>query len=117
MRIAVTSQNRREITAHAGKCRFFWIYDCQENIVTAKQSLEIGRELTLSHDAHMSALENIHVLICANMGTGLYQRLARQGITPLLTAERTPDEAIKALLAGKLDTFSPHHVSHCHDTD
>lgn len=27
MKIAIASQNRREITGHTGHCRRFWIYD------------------------------------------------------------------------------------------
>jgi predicted Fe-Mo cluster-binding NifX family protein len=30
MKIAVTSQNRREITEHAGRCRRFWVFDVED---------------------------------------------------------------------------------------
>ncbi len=30
MKIAVTSQNRKTITDHAGKCRKFWLFDIDD---------------------------------------------------------------------------------------
>jgi hypothetical protein len=30
MKIAVTSQNRKTITSHAGKCRKFWVYEVED---------------------------------------------------------------------------------------
>ena len=35
MQIAVTSQNRKTVTEHAGKCRKFWIYDIKTGRVGA----------------------------------------------------------------------------------
>ena len=37
MQIAVTSQNRKTITEHAGKCRKFWIYDVEKGVLTGKR--------------------------------------------------------------------------------
>jgi len=36
MKIAVTSQNRREITRHAGKCSKFWIYEVSDGKIGEK---------------------------------------------------------------------------------
>ena len=44
MKIAVTSQNRRTITEHAGKCRKFWVYDIEQGQVTGKTLLELPIE-------------------------------------------------------------------------
>jgi predicted Fe-Mo cluster-binding NifX family protein len=33
MKIAVTSQNRRDITGHAGRCRNFRVFDVDQGIV------------------------------------------------------------------------------------
>ena len=40
MKIAITSQNKREITGHAGKCRKFWIYEINEGKISNKELLE-----------------------------------------------------------------------------
>ena len=44
MQIAVTSQNRKTVTEHAGKCRKFWIYDIKAGRVVSRQLVELGIE-------------------------------------------------------------------------
>ncbi len=41
MKIAVTSQNRKTITGHAGKCRKFWLYKVGQQQVLGKQVLQL----------------------------------------------------------------------------
>jgi predicted Fe-Mo cluster-binding NifX family protein len=43
MKIAVTSQNRREITEHAGRCRNFWVFDVEDGRVASRSLLELPR--------------------------------------------------------------------------
>ena len=79
MKIAVTSQNRREITEHAGRCRKFWIYEIENNQVASKTLLELPKEQSFHesspHEAH--PLDEVAVLISASMGQGMLRRLAR----------------------------------------
>ena len=44
MKIAVTSQNRKTITGHAGKCRKFWIYEIVDKKVVDNTLLELALE-------------------------------------------------------------------------
>jgi len=44
MKIAVTSQNRKTITGHAGSCRIFWIFTIEDNKITSKELLELPKE-------------------------------------------------------------------------
>ena len=46
LRIAVSSQNRKTVTDHAGRCRKFWVYEVRQNKVHNKTL----RELTLEAD-------------------------------------------------------------------
>ncbi len=104
MKIAVTSQNRRTITEHAGKCRKFWIYHVDQGQTTQREL----RELSLEQSFHESSphqphpLDDVQVLITASMGPGLQQRLAAKGITALMTSETDPDRAVAAYLQGTL---------------
>ncbi len=104
MKIAVTSQNRRTITEHAGKCRKFWVYDIEQGQVTGKTLLELPIEQSFHesspHESH--PLDAVQVLITAGMGPGLQHRLAAKGITALMTAETDPDQAVAAYLQGTL---------------
>jgi predicted Fe-Mo cluster-binding NifX family protein len=113
MRIAVTSQNRKTVTGHAGKCRKFWVFEVADCEVRDKQLLELPIEQSF-HESHGNAphpLDAINVLITAGMGSGLQQRLKRKGITPVATAEPDPDRAVAAWLNGTLAELPPQ----CHD--
>ncbi len=118
MKIAVTSQNRRTITEHAGKCRKFWIYNIEQDQVTGRTLLELPIEQSFHesspHESH--PLDDVQVLIAASMGPGLQQRLAAKGITALMTSETDPDQAVAAYLQGTLASGagSCDHGNHSH---
>lgn len=124
MKIAVTSQNRRTVTEHAGRCRKFWVYDIEQQQVTAKTLLEIALEQTFHeappHEPH--PLDQVQVLISASIGPGLYQRLTAKGIEALATLETDPDQAVAAYLQGSLpltaiacsDNHGPDEQDHHH---
>jgi predicted Fe-Mo cluster-binding NifX family protein len=66
MKIAVASQNRREITGHTGRCRRFWVYDIAFNAAIAgRELLELNKSQCFhessTHDAH--PLDYVPVLI------------------------------------------------------
>lgn len=102
--IALTCQNRREITEHAGQCRNFLVYRIDDGEISPPQLLELPREASLHHWSGDTphALDGIDVLISASMGDGLRHKLARRGIRTLLTSERDPLLAVQGLLHGPL---------------
>lgn len=104
MRIAITSQNLKSVTAHAGKCRRFWIYETDSRTLPERRFVEIPIEETFhfSHGGLAPALDGIDVLITASMGGGLRDHLQRRGIVPVVTQEENPDVAVVAYLQGKL---------------
>jgi len=109
MKIAVTSQNRKTITNHAGRCRKFWIYEVEDNSVQGKQLLEIPLSQSFHESNHNAPhpLDGVKLLISGGHGRGLQHRLQRMGIVALATAETDPDIAVAAWLAGKLIEKSP----------
>jgi predicted Fe-Mo cluster-binding NifX family protein len=42
MKIAVTSQNRTQITEHAGHCQHFWIYQVVNQSITQKTLVDVA---------------------------------------------------------------------------
>lgn len=118
MRIAVTSQNRKTVTGHAGKCRKFWVYEVESGEVRGKNLLELPIEQSFHASAPASShpLDRINVLIAGGMGLGLRDRLKRQGITAVSTSETDPDRAVAAWLNGSLIELPPeaHHHGHGH---
>ncbi|GHU32114.1 hypothetical protein AGMMS50256_21670 [Betaproteobacteria bacterium] len=100
LRIAVSSQNRKTVSDHAGRCRKFWVYEIRGNKVDNKSL----RELTLEQTLYSSSLggghplDDVHVMITAGMSPFLYQRLQQGGIKPYVTDEALPDRAVQMLL-------------------
>jgi predicted Fe-Mo cluster-binding NifX family protein len=89
MKIAVTSQNRREITKEAS------FHDSSP------------------HAAH--PLDGVDMLIAGGMGSGLQARLARKGIEAVVTPEKDPDRAVSLWLTHSLARAEPH--AHAHGAD
>jgi predicted Fe-Mo cluster-binding NifX family protein len=109
-RIAVTSQNRRDITEHAGRCRNFWVFDVENGRVTGRSLLELPKEASF-HDSSPQAahpLDGVDLLIAGGMGEGLQARLARKGIEAVVTTERDPERAVLLWLADSLPHAAPH---------
>jgi predicted Fe-Mo cluster-binding NifX family protein len=110
MKIAVTSQNRRIITEHAGRCRKFWVFTIEGGRIINKELLELPKELSFheSHGQQAHPLDGIDVLIAGGMGEGLVKRLERKGIKGLVTKETDPERAVSLYLEGKLAGEAPH---------
>lgn len=116
MKIAVTSQNRKTVTGHAGKCRRFWIYEVEDCEVRDRRLVELAIEETFheSHGAGPHPLHGINVLITGGMGDGLHRRLKQMGIAAVATAETDPERAVADWLNGTLRELPPgqHHHHH-----
>jgi predicted Fe-Mo cluster-binding NifX family protein len=110
MKIAVTSQNRKTVTEHAGRCRKFWVFNTENNKIVDKTLLQLPKELSFHdsspHEAH--PLDEVDVLIAGGMGHGLMMRLERKGIKGLITKEENPEKAVLLYLAGSLGSEQPH---------
>jgi predicted Fe-Mo cluster-binding NifX family protein len=116
MKIAVTSQNRKSITEHAGRCRKFWVFNIESNKIVKKELLELPKEQSFHesspHKSH--PLDDIDILIAGDMGQGLMMRLERKGIKSLVTKEDDPEKAVLLYLNGSLKADQPnlHHNGH-----
>ncbi|HRH81980.1 MAG TPA: NifB/NifX family molybdenum-iron cluster-binding protein [Thiobacillaceae bacterium] len=117
MKIAVTSQNRKSVTGHAGKCRKFWIYEVEGRKLRGKSLLELPIEQSFheTHGVEAHPLDKVNVLISGGMGAGLRHRLWQRGIDALVTPETDPDRAVAAYLAGSLALGEPDHDGHGHE--
>jgi predicted Fe-Mo cluster-binding NifX family protein len=113
MKIAVTSQDRKTVTGHAGKCRKFWIYETDDKTILNKALLELALEQSLheSHGAESHPLDGIEVLISGGAGEGLIRRLNAKGIQGIVTEETEPDSAVIHFLNGTLKQGQ----SECHE--
>ncbi len=76
MKIAITSQNKKHITGHAGKCRKFWLLDIIDNDVITKTLIELPKEDSIRARGQLpDDLHGIDTFITSGMGEGMKRRL------------------------------------------
>ena len=120
MRIAVSSQNFRSITGHAGKSRRFIVYELAPGQAPAEiERLDLPKELSMHEyhgDDHPLLTRNLDAVITGSAGAGFVQRLGRRGIRVLATAETDIDAALTALANGEpLPAAAPHEHEAGHE--
>ncbi len=111
MRIAVTSQNFRTVTGHAGKARRFLVYEASNaEDIAELERLDLPLEMAIHgfDDRLAHPLDGVQMLITASAGDGFVMRLARRGIRVLRTGETDPVSAVRGSLLGNLPPPLPH---------
>lgn len=118
--IAVTSQNKKTVTKHAGECRNYFIYTILKNEVTSKKVLELHDNEILKYTFHedkstnpKNILYDVDVLLTGSIGHDGVNQLANQNVTAYVIKEKDPDMAVEKLIKGTLEAFAP--VSHHRD--
>ena len=118
MKIALTSQYKRTLSGHAGKCTRFYIYEISdEKEIVGKELLELDAEMMLHNHFHGPNPEAHHplfemdVIITGDMGSGFPIKMKSKGIQAIMTDEKDLDEVINKAIAGTLVMLSPtgHH--------
>ncbi len=105
MKFAVTSQNYRTITPHAGKTRKFLIFEAEPGSDPVESGrLNLPREMAF-HNFHGQSehpVDQVDVIIVGSCGEGFIRRLAERGVQVVATSETDPVKAIKDYLAGSI---------------
>jgi predicted Fe-Mo cluster-binding NifX family protein len=121
MKIAVTSQNQKTISAHAGKTSRFYIYTINEgdNSITGTELINLDKDDILHNRFHASTnpwaphpIFDVDVVITGGAGPGFVNRLATQDTKVIITSESNPEAAVKLLLAGTLPQQAAEHHHH-----
>ena len=110
LNVAITSQNKKTVFEHAGKCTRFLVYHIKDNTLIDKKVLEITKEESLHNFFHnhsteievKNPLEGVNMLLTGGIGDGAIRKLANVGIATHLIEEKDPDLAIEKLLNGTL---------------
>ena len=117
MKIAVTSQNFRTVTGHAGKARRFLVFEAGPSEPPREvERLDLPKELAF-HDFHGHGhhpVDGVDLLISAGAGDGFIHRLGARGVRVALTSESDPQAAIRAFFDGTLPPPLPHDHGHHH---
>ncbi|WP_295888490.1 NifB/NifX family molybdenum-iron cluster-binding protein [uncultured Thiohalocapsa sp.] len=113
MRIAVSSQNFRSITGHAGKSRRFIVYNMEPGQAPVEvDRLDLPKEMSLHEyhgDDHPLFGLGLDAVLTGSAGAGFMQRLGRRGIRVIATAETDIDRALSALAKGESLPEAPPH--------
>ncbi|MGQ9660422.1 MAG: NifB/NifX family molybdenum-iron cluster-binding protein [Thermochromatium sp.] len=117
MRIAVTSQNFRTITGHAGKTRRFLILEADgqgQAVEVERLDLPAGLALHDYHgDDHPLFTLRLDAILTQSAGQGFRARMARHGIAVHVTSATDPFSAAVDLAAGvPLPAPTPHADGH-----
>lgn len=110
MRIAVTSQNFRSITGHAGKTRRFLVFEAAAGAAPREVArLDLPRELAF-HEFHGDGthpIDGVAAVITAGCGAGFARRMAGRGIRVAVTTLEDPLAAVQAYADGHLLPVDP----------
>ncbi|WP_180966955.1 NifB/NifX family molybdenum-iron cluster-binding protein [Cohaesibacter celericrescens] len=123
MKIAVTSQNFKTVTNHAGRARRFIVFTVgQDNQPQETERFDLPKdqcihELGGKKVAH--ALDGVDVVISASFGPGFARNMASRDVIASLTDETDPVRAVQDYLSNGQRLPSPegcgedhHHGSH-----
>jgi len=118
MKIAVATEDGKSISRHFGRTRSFLVFEVvdqqiidravRENSHTAYARGECHEETQHNHHhGHgeiVAALRDCEAVLCLGMGWRAAADLTQNGIRPfVLAGEMSPEEAVRAYLAGSLE--------------
>ncbi len=110
MKVAVTYENGN-VFPHFGHTEQFKVYEIEEGKVAGAQVVDTDGS---GHGALAGMLRtlNVNTLVCGGIGAGAQTALAEAGIRLYGGVSGSADEAVEALLAGRLEFDPDIHCDH-----
>ena len=138
MKIAVATNNYKNLVGHVGMCKGFILYDVKDGNIIRREEIinpfsKVNNEESgggghrhhggnghnhdgghhhHNHDELAEALKGIETMLCKKAGPGLIESLKERGIKILFTEERFGDDAVIKLEKGELNYIDPLLVSY-----
>jgi len=118
MKIAVTSQNYRTVTGHAGKTRRFLVFDVNtDGEVKETDRLDLDKMMTMHefrNDGGSHPLDQMDVLITGSAGAGFVQNLNSRDVQVIVTGETDPIQAMSDFQNDQVKPPAPESCNHDH---
>ncbi len=124
MKIAIATDDGRTVSRHFGRAAHYAVLTVEDGAVVAREmrrpkfsphgsggdvheEREAGPHGTgpaddVRHDQMAAAIADCSVVICGGMGRGAYDRMAANGIRPIVTDLQDVDEAAAECAAGHI---------------
>lgn len=103
LKVAIASQNLKQITAHAGRARKFLVFDVStDGSWQQGVTIKLPKEMAM-HDfaGEHHPLYDMDILVIGGCGPGFVKRMQRHDLEVIITSESSPVQAITALAAGE----------------
>ena len=121
MKVAVVTDDGRTVSQHFGRAPYYLVYEIENGVVKGKETRSkaahhtpgeehhregghSGPEAESAHNSMLSSITDCQALIARGMGYGAHQALASAGLKPYITDIASADEAVKALIEGRLES-------------
>lgn len=104
MKIAIATGDFVNVASHAGQSRRWLLYDCVPGLgIPVPLRIELGAGEVFHHaeDGVSHPLDGVEVIVAGSAGDGFLRRMAKRGVTVLLTGERSVRGALEKVLAGE----------------
>jgi len=124
MKIAVASSDMKTLSRHFGRSANFIVFHVENNTITRREVRKNnhavhakgghGNERPHHHSSHghteiVNVLGDCEAVLCRGMGRRAMEDLEAYGIKPcVIRGELSLEEAVKAYLAGSLETVGKH---------
>ncbi|SFN82242.1 Predicted Fe-Mo cluster-binding protein, NifX family [Cohaesibacter marisflavi] len=119
MKIAVSSQNFRTVTNHAGKARRFIIYTVGNDLQPVETDrLDLPKDMSMHEFADKSGphpLDAADVILSASFGAGFARRMHARGLIASITEKTDPLEAVKEFMMNGQNLPQLCDCNHDHD--
>ena len=115
MKIAVTSQNFKSVTGHAGKSRRFIVFKVGTPCdIPEVVWLDLPMEMSFHEfSGGTHPLDDMDVILTASAGQGFVAKLAQRGVEVITCGETDPRKAVRDYLTGTVKAANPHaHLEH-----
>ena len=124
MKIAVVTDDGKTISQHFGRAMNYIVYDVKENVIKGseirskaahhaggephqhEEGGHKGPEADAKHNSMLSNISDCEALIARGMGWGAFEAIKKEGIKPFITDLELAEDAVKAYIAGRLDSHT-----------
>jgi predicted Fe-Mo cluster-binding NifX family protein len=106
MKIAIATKNWETVSGHAGKARYWLLYDLQPGRaaplpVPARIELTNDQVLHYFRDDGPHPLDGVEIVVAGSAGDGFVRHMKKRGAEVLLTGETDPSAALTRIIAGE----------------